>query len=792
MALRAGLRADHGEAPVGVHRERGPDLLPVDPPAVAVEARPGADRGEVGAGARLRVALAPQLLAAQDRRQEALALGVGAEGGDGRREQVLAHVVDAGGRPGARVLLGPDHLAVEPGAAAAVLGRQVEADPAALPQLPLPGEAHLEALVLAAGTAGAAQLGELAAQVLAEPVANLGAEGFVGGGRSQVHGQNIPSACLGSQLRSGRWRRRADAEDDAIPFHPPDVARYRAAGEWGDETLSDLVARNARRRRRAGPDRRPRLAHLGRIRRARDALAGLLAGAGFEPGAPLAVLLPDGPSVHVAYLACERAGHPIVAIAARSGIREIAHVLRRTGAAAVITHDTFGRAPVAELHAGLRDEGLDAVRRLVLPDLAVDGLAGATLDGAAPPPPATPAAPLDPDGLYLINSTSGTTGLPKCVVHNQNRWFSFARMAIDAGEFGAEEVVLSAVPSPYGFGLWSAHFVPALLGCPVVLMERFEVERMLELLERHRVTFLACVTTQMMMMLGSPTFAERDLGPLRTVFTGGEAVSAEAAARFEATTGAHVLQFYGSNENGAISVTSHGDADEQRLGTAGRPIAAMNVRLYDGETDVTASGGPGQVATRGPTGCLGYYGDAEANAELLNDDGWMLSGDLPTIGADGFLRLTGRASDLIIRGGKNISAVAVEAEASSHPAIALAAAIAAPDPVFGEKVCLCVELVPGEALTLEDLRAHMPARGVSREWLPERLRWSTRCPARRAKRSTRPSCAAATLDKPVLVSTIGACRPREHRRTPAAYVSRPGRRRRASSTGSPSCSPATR
>ena len=147
----------------------------------------------------------------------------------------------------------------------------------------------------------------------------------------------------------------------------------------------------------------------------------------------------------------------------------------------------------------------------------------------------------------------------------------------------------------------------------------------------------------------------------------------------------------------------------------------MNVRLYDGEEDVTASGGPGQVATRGPTGCLGYYGDEAANAQLLNDDGWMLSGDLATIGEDGFLRLTGRASDLIIRGGKNISAVAVESEASTHPAIALAAAVPAPDPVFGERVCLCVELVPGASLTLDDLSEHMTAAGVSREWLPERL-----------------------------------------------------------------------
>jgi acyl-CoA synthetase len=512
-------------------------------------------------------------------------------------------------------------------------------------------------------------------------------------------------------------------EEKAIPFHPrADVERYRAEGEWGAGTLSDLVAANAAEHGGA-----PALIGdggaltWGRYDELGTELARLLAGAGFEPGAPLAVLLPDGPSVHVAYLACERAGHPIVAIAARSGMREIAHVLRRTEAAGVITHETFGRAPVSELHDGLRAEGLADLRALVLPDLAADGLAGATLDGAAPPPPATPAAPLGPDGVYLINSTSGTTGLPKCVIHNQNRWFSFARMAIEAGELTAGEVILSAVPSPYGFGLWSAHFVPALLGCPVVLMERFEVEWMLELLEEHGVTVLACVTTQMMMMLGSPTFPRRDLGPLRTVFTGGEAVSAEAAARFEATSGAHVLQFYGSNENGAISVTTHRDPDDLRLGTAGRPIGSMNVRLYDGEEDVTASGGPGQVATRGPTGCLGYHGDDDANAELRNADGWMLSGDLATIGDDGYLRLTGRASDLIIRGGKNISAVAVESAAQAHPAIAIAAAVPIPDPVFGEKVCLCAQLVRGASLTLEELVARMTADGVSREWLPERL-----------------------------------------------------------------------
>ncbi len=465
------------------------------------------------------------------------------------------------------------------------------------------------------------------------------------------------------------------------------------------ESLGTLVARLAASR----PDEPALIGDGGALTWSRydelgDALAGALEGLALPPGAPVAVSLPDGPGVHVAYLACERAGIPVVAIAIRSGRAEIAHLLERTEAAGMLT--SVG-------------EGLDGLR----------------LDGCplAVPQHSGERRPADPHDLFLLNSTSGTTGLPKCVIHDQARWLRFAAIAIEAGALrpadsgGPREVFLSAVPTPYGFGLWSSHFGPPLLAAPVLQMERFEIGRMLELVERERVTVLACVTTQLLMALASPALAARDLSSLRVVFTGGEAVPAAAAARFEAATNAKVLQFYGSNENGAISVTRHDDPDEKRLGSAGRPIAAMNVRLYDGERDVTATGGPGQVASRGPTGSRGYWRDPEAQRALYTADGWMLSGDLATIDAEGYLHLVGRASDLIIRGGKNISAAAVEAEAATHPAVALAAAVAMPDPVFGERVCLFAELREGASLSLEELCDHMRARGVSPEWLPERL-----------------------------------------------------------------------
>jgi acyl-CoA synthetase len=233
---------------------------------------------------------------------------------------------------------------------------------------------------------------------------------------------------------------------------------------------------------------------------------------------------------------------------------------------------------------------------------------------------------------------------------------------------------------------------------------------------------VCCVSTQFIMMLNSPLADRADLSTLRCMFTGGEAVPFERAAEFERRTGAAVLQFFGSNETGALSRTTVTDTREQRLRTAGRIIEAMNVRLFaDDGTDVTATGGPGQAACAGPATCLGYFADDEANARLFTPDGWMLTGDICTIDADGYLRVVDRKQDFIIRGGKNVSAAAVEDEVGTHPAVAMVAAVGVPDPVYGERVCAVVVLRPGANLDLAALRDHLAARGVSPENWPEHL-----------------------------------------------------------------------
>jgi acyl-CoA synthetase len=401
----------------------------------------------------------------------------------------------------------------------------------------------------------------------------------------------------------------------------------------------------------------------------------------FAIGDRVALQLPDGPGVHAAMLACEKAGIVAVGIGARAGEREVDHLVERSGA----------RTLLRELLA-LAGDGRE--RRI------------------------------GPDELWYLNSTSGTTGLPKMVMHNQARWFAFHRFAHRVARFTADDVFLSALPAPFGFGLWTAHFSPAIAGAPCVVCARFDPDLVLRAIERYRVTVLAAVSTQFVMMLNSPAIAEYDLSSLRIMFTGGEMVPFERAKEFEDRTGARVLQFYGSNETGALSRTTPDDPQEKRLRTAGRVIPEMHVRLLDADTgaDITTPGRPGVPAAKGPAVCLGYYDDDAANAELFTPDGWMLMGDLATLDEDGYLTVVGRTSDIIIRGGKNISAAQVEDEVASHPAIALCAAVAVPDATFGERVCVFVELRAGhDPVTLDELRTHLAGRGTGKELWPERL-----------------------------------------------------------------------
>ncbi len=499
-------------------------------------------------------------------------------------------------------------------------------------------------------------------------------------------------------------------------------ARYYERGWWSRQTLADHVARHASER----PDAAAFTTIDGRLTWAEyeatsARLARSLVDIGLEVGARVAIRLPDTPSYHVAQMACERAGLVTVGLASRAGPRELQHLLAKTGATALISHAEHRGESMASVvkELGCIDH------HVVVPRFEVDAEQPLLIDGAAHAPLADrallDARRLGPDELWLINSTSGTTGLPKCVVHQQNRWHYFSRMAIEFGGMGDDEVVMSVVPTPYGFGQWSAHFVPCYLGANTILSERFDTTEALALLERERATVLCAVSTQFRMLLADPAYARTDLSSLRVMFTGGEPIPYEAARRFEEATSAPILNVYGSNEGGFVTGTSVHDPQERRLRTAGKVPPGTELRLYD-ERGRETTDRRGQPGSRGPSIGAGYLDDPAADAELFTEDGFVLQADIVEVDEQGYLSVVGRKSDLIIRGGKNISAPEVEEEVSAHPNVALASAVPIPDPLFGERVCIFVELRDHD-LTLElgELAEFLIARGLSKELIPERL-----------------------------------------------------------------------
>ena len=497
-------------------------------------------------------------------------------------------------------------------------------------------------------------------------------------------------------------------------FTDEDPARFRAAGWWSDATLSDAVRRNAEHT----PDRHAYLDHPGVSLSWREfdylasTLAEQLAGIGVVRGDRIAVWHGDSAAIHVLFVAVERCGAVVVGIGARAGAREVAAILRnsrpkilisdqqRSGLATRAAADVADECPLLTLVLG---GDTDVLR------LNVD----------AEPGELGTESQLGPDDVFLINSTSGTTGLPKCVVHTQNRWYYFHQKAIANGLLTSDDIFLPVIPMPFGFGIWTSHTTPIYLGATAVILQRFSASAACAAIARHRVTVLCCVSTQLTMLMADPARRDHDLSSLRVVFAGGEALPYRPAAEFEELTGAKILQFYGSNETGMLSATTVDDSRQRRLRTAGRVVPEMAVRLFDGDHDVTATG-HGQPACRGPATSLGYLGGTDHD-KLFTRDGWMRMGDICEIDADGYLTVTGRTSDFILRGGKNISATQVEDAVTTHPAIAVAAAVAMPDAVFGEKVCLYTELADSQSIDLPELVEHLLALGVSKELLPERL-----------------------------------------------------------------------
>ena len=392
------------------------------------------------------------------------------------------------------------------------------------------------------------------------------------------------------------------------------------------------------------------------------------ASADLEPSQPTAFQLPTGPEGVVAYRACWRAGAVPIPLLYADGGRQRDHALALLG--------------------------LD---RLFDP-----------ADHAAGDPSPRPPAPTNPDDRALIMFTSGSSGVPKGVVHTQASIAYKVRQYIHISGLNADDTVLFPASLAHVAGLLHGVLIPGALSMKTVLMARWDPAEALRLIEHEQATYMIGPPTFFNDLMGHPDFSPSRTASFRFLSIGGSSVTPAFVHRAREAFGCTVKRAYGSTEAPTVTTCTNDDDPERMANTDGRPFSPTQIRLDE----------TGEIQVHGPEVTIGYL-DPAHTAAAFTDDGWFRTGDLGHIDDDGFLTVVGRLGQKIIRGGENIDATEVEAILESHPAVSQAVVLGEPDDRLGERVSAFV--VADGLFDLDECRRWFAETGAARFMTPERL-----------------------------------------------------------------------
>ncbi|MGG2464038.1 class I adenylate-forming enzyme family protein [Streptomyces sp. RGM 3693] len=499
---------------------------------------------------------------------------------------------------------------------------------------------------------------------------------------------------------------------------------WAAEGHYPDLDLYALF----RAHRCTGPDRTAVIDSEGAVtyaqldRRARCLAAGLDA-AGVRAGDVVGVQLPNGRDAVATDLALAALGAVALPFPVGRGGREALSLLGRSGARAVIAVTEHRGVRHARELAGLAKE-LPDLRSVIAagPGPAPEGCLSMAELLRADATPVTPVRP-DPDTAARILVSSGSEAEPKMVAYSHNA------LAGGRGNFlsallpdRTPPCCLFLVPLASAFGSSGTAVTLARHGGTLVVLDRFTPEAALEAIRHHRPTHVLGVPTMVRMMLEQLDAGDPPSG-ITALILGGSAL--DDATREEAARafGCAVTNLYGSADgvNCHSSLGGDGPSGSGPGTVIGRPDPAVCDIRIDPSRGGDPTAGTGEILARGPMSPLCYVGDPELNTRYRTADGWVRTGDLGLLDADGSLRVIGRLKDIVIRGGANISPAEVEGELSSHPDVRDVMCVGFPDPLMGERLAACVVPKAGRTPTLESLCAHLDARGLERRKNPERL-----------------------------------------------------------------------
>ncbi len=343
---------------------------------------------------------------------------------------------------------------------------------------------------------------------------------------------------------------------------------------------------------------------------------------------------------------------------------------------------------------------------------------------------ATVNAGLDPDDTINIQFTSGTTGAPKGAMLSHHNIVNNARHTALAMALGPQDRLCIPVPLYHCFGMVLGVLACVASGATMVFPgEAFEPEATLAAVQRHRCTALHGVPTMFVAMLAHPARPQYDVSTLRTGIMAGAPCPIETMRQLVAEM--HMAQItiaYGMTETSPISFQSGVDDPlEKRVSTVGRIHPHVEVKIVDAAGRIVPVGRPGELCTRGYSVMRGYYEDPERTREAIDEAGWMHTGDLATIDAEGWCNIVGRVKDMLIRGGENVYPREVEAFLETHDKVLAAQVFGVPDPKYGEEVCAWIVLRPGQSATAEEITTYCRSR-IAHYKLPRHIRFVAEFP----------------------------------------------------------------
>ncbi|ELD9159677.1 medium-chain fatty-acid--CoA ligase [Escherichia coli] len=508
-----------------------------------------------------------------------------------------------------------------------------------------------------------------------------------------------------------------------LTFNEQRRAAYRQQGLWGDASLADYWQQTAR----AMPDKIAVVDNHGAsytysaLDHAASCLANWMLTKGIESGDRIAFQLPGWCEFTVIYLACLKIGAVSVPLLPSWREAELVWVLNKCQAKMFFAPTLFKQTRPVDLILPLQNQLLQ-LQQIV----GVDKLAPATSSLSlsqiiADNTPLTTAITVHGDELAAVLFTSGTEGLPNGVMLTHNNILASERAYCARLNLTWQDVFMMPAPLGHATGFLHGVTAPFLIGARSVLLDIFTPAACLALLEQQRCTCMLGATPFVYDLLNLLEKQPADLSALRFFLCGGTTIPKKVARECQ-QRGIKLLSVYGSTESSPHAVVNLDDPLSRFMHTDGYAAAGVEIKVVDDARKTLPPGYEGEEASRGPNVFMGYFDEPELTARALDEEGWYYSGDLCRMDEAGYIKITGRKKDIIVRGGENISSREVEDILLQHPKIHDACVVAMPDERLGERSCAYVVLkAPHHSLSLEEVVAFFSRKRVAKYKYPEHI-----------------------------------------------------------------------